>query len=32
MPGPTDQRAVGFAVGLARGVVALALRISAETR
>jgi hypothetical protein len=26
MPGPTVQRAVGFAVGLARGVVALALR------
>ena len=28
MPGPTDKRAVGFAVVLARGVVALALRIS----
>jgi Flp pilus assembly pilin Flp len=27
MPGPTDKRAVGFAVGLARGVVALALRM-----
>lgn len=27
MPGPTDKRAVGLAVGLARGVVALALRM-----
>ena len=27
MPGPTDKRAVGFALGLARGVVALALRM-----